>query len=164
MKVYCGADPGLDGAIVGIDEDQRALFSTVMPTLSAGTKGRRILAARAVLDILRREMEHATLVVALEEPGVRPKNGAVASMATGRNHGKLEMALIALDISYVIVRPQAWYKALGIVKHDKSKDATIAYCERMLPTFSLVPKGCRKPHSGLADAACLALYALRERL
>lgn len=160
-----GIDPGLDGAIVAVDASGCVMDRLVMPTLHAGTAGRRIVDVAGVVVALRRlaARDPHEVVVALEEPSSRPGEGASRSLASGRNHGRIEGVLVALGLRFDLVRPQTWQQALGLGRDGDPKRRAIAYCRRVLPGLDLLatPR-CTTPHDGIADAACLAEYARRE--
>lgn len=164
MTLYCGIDPGLDGALVVIGPDTIIWKSMLMPTLRAGTGAKRVLDTRAVLQFLESitPTTEWDVVIALEEPSVRPKEGASRSLACGRNHGRIEGLIVARGIRYDVVRPQRWRRSLGLPLEGDPKDHSIAFCDRMLPGLVLTPGKRTKQHSGLADAGCLALFARKE--
>lgn len=165
MTVHIGIDPGLKGGIVVLGDAGPAPLYIPMPVARAGTGGKETLDMPAIVHILAR---YHDAVVALEEPGSRPGQSAQSVMTSGRNHGRIEGALVTLarirmGLRYDLVRPQAWQKALGIAGKDADPKArSIALCQRLLPAIDLTCHGrFKKPHDGIADAACLALYALR---
>ncbi len=163
--IFAGIDPGVSGAIVALDEHCRVAARHLMPTLKAGAGGRSIVDTREVIALVESLgiASSGSLLVALEEPQVRVGEGAFNSLSTGRNHGRIEGALVALGVRFDIVRPQAWRKALGISgAAADAKQLSIGWCRRFLPDLELLatPR-CKKPHDGIADAACLAEYSRR---
>ena len=38
------------------------------------------------------------------------------------------------------------------------KTAAVDYCRRVYPSVQLIPERCRVPHTGIADAVCIATY------
>jgi len=67
--------------------------------------------------------------------------------------------LVCAKIPYEVVRPRIWQKVVlcGIEGAD-TKVKSVLKCQRRLPDLDLTPGKKRKPHDGLADAACMALY------
>lgn len=164
MTLYVGIDPGLDGAVVALDGASRVVARFVLPTVSAGTGGKRTLDTRGFVNALTLVGNTYEMLVALEELGSRPaeRMGASSAISIGRNHGRLEGALVTLNVRYDLVRPQRWQKALGLGSDGDPKARAVAACRRMLPDLDLLATSrCRVPHDGIADAGMLALFALR---
>jgi crossover junction endodeoxyribonuclease RuvC len=154
MRYYMGIDPGLDGGIVVIDDDYKVYLAQPMPTVKTGVGGKRALDCLTFLSIIG---NGGSLFAVLEEPGVRPREGAVGALTMGRNHGKLEMGLLSRGVSHVVVRPQEWQKLVCPGSGDP-KARSVDAVRRVLPGLDLLPGKKQKPHDGIADAACMALY------
>ena len=165
--IRIGIDNGANGAIVALNGAQRVLAAELMPILDPGVKRNGKRGTKKILDmslaheILRqlRESDRDVFAV-LEHAQPFPKEGVSTSFKSGRSYGALEMALVSMSIPYEIVRPRAWQSAvLKGVEGDNSKVRAVLKCRRMLPGLDLTPGRRRKAHDGLADAACMALYA-----
>jgi hypothetical protein len=170
---YIGIDPGMDGGIVVLDSHERCVIAIPMPTINVASKGkRRTLDLPALVAVLR---DHAVITttdystepiarVIVEKVSSRPGEGAAASFQFGRCYGAIEAVLTALGASWSAESPQSWQKAiLAGVEGDDTKARAVLVAQRRLPTVPLVLPRCRTPHSGIADAACIALYAMRSR-
>lgn len=159
--VVIGIDPGVGGGIVGLTEDGVVLAER-MPTRLTGIKSRERIDVKALTKMLH-GVEGRIAMVALEELGLRPGQSAQSNATSGRNHGRIETVLEMLELPHDLVQPQRWKKLLGVAggTPDEQKARAIALCQRMLPTLELVPLGCKKANSGIADAGCLAMYARR---
>lgn len=103
----------------------------------------------------------APSLIVIEKVGAMPGNGGVSMFTFGKGYGALLGIAAAYAIPVELVTPQAW-KAAILAGTAKDKDAAIAYCRRVFPAVPLVPKGCRKPHDGIADALCLLEYGRRK--
>ena len=86
-----------------------------------------------------------------------PKQGVASTFKFGKGYGEVLGILTALGAEIIEPTPQAWKKVV-LAGTDKSKDAAIQVAENLYPNIELVPKGCRKPHDGMADAVCLMHY------
>lgn len=86
-----------------------------------------------------------------------PGQGVSSTFKFGKGCGEILGILTALGAEIIEPTPQAWKKVV-LAGTDKSKDAAIQVAENLYPDIQLVPKGCRKPHDGMADAVCLMHY------
>ena len=98
-------------------------------------------------------------LVVVEKVGAMPGQGVTSMFNFGMGYGMWVGMLAALGFPYELVAPQKWKAAvLGGTKKDKR--AAIEYVQRRFPDVSLLATPRSKvPHDGMADAACLALYA-----
>jgi crossover junction endodeoxyribonuclease RuvC len=125
---------------------------------------------RCLWDV-RRIAEGQGLFFVLEKAQTMAPGGGGRSPASprsmfqyGRGYGCLEMGLIALGIAYEAVHPRTWGgKVLKGMEGTNTKARAILKCQRAVPTLDLTPGRKRKPHDGLADAGCMALYAMTLR-
>lgn len=169
--VRIGIDNGADGGIVALDGACAVVDSTIMPVLDVGVtrngkRGtKRVLDMHSVLTMLTRLKGQDTDVYAvLEHAQTFPGEGRSTAFNAGRGYGAMEMALVAAGIPYDIVRPRIWQQtALKGIEGADTKARAILRCQRAVPALELVWGRRRKPHTGLADAACMALYALTIR-
>lgn len=146
-KVVIGIDPGQKGALVRLTETtQEAL---VMPVMGKG------IDAFAIAQWLK---EQRPDFVVLEKVGARPNQGVVSMFNFGLGTGEIRGVLKTLAIPYEEVTPQMW-KSKVLKGTAKDKDAAIEFVMNKYPDLNLVPPRCRKPHDGIADAACMAVYA-----
>ena len=97
-------------------------------------------------------------MVAIEKQQSRPRQAGV--LMTGFGFGLMVGTVAALRLPYEIVTVGRWQRALfGAVKAKDTKARSVAYVQARLPDLPLTWGRRRKPHDGLADAACLALWA-----
>lgn len=104
---------------------------------------------------------HEPDLVVVEWAQAMPKQGVVSTFKYGKGFGKILGMLETLGIAHQLVRPRAW-KSTVLAGTKKNKSAAINYVRCRYPKVNLMPGRCRKPHDGIADAVCLADYALRE--
>ena len=95
----------------------------------------------------------------LERVHAMPGQGSVSMFSFGESYGWLKGVLDACEISYQTIEPRKWKAEFGL-NSDKTKSIEVA--RQLFPSIVLIPKGCRKPHDGIAEAAILAEYARRK--
>lgn len=171
--LYGGIDPGNQGAFVLLDHRMMVVSQHEMPLINVGTaaKNKWVLDVRAVDAILAgwvaaADDRQAGLFVALEKAQVMaPGSGSSPASARsmfgyGRAFGAMEGILTARAIAHELIHPLTWGRAIlkGVEGRD-TKARAILRVSRAIPSLDLTPGRKRKPHDGLADAACLAMYA-----
>ena len=153
MKVYCGFDPGRDGALailgyrdepvlVPFDEEEYATWL------------RR-------LSLLTRNGIDGSVFCIVEHVGAMPGQGVTSCFSFGRGFGFILGLLAAFCLPYELVRPQKWKKEFSCTS---DKNTSIEVAKRLFPGVDLrrTPK-CTKPHDGICEALLMAEYAKRMR-
>ena len=143
--IYIGIDPGKSGAYAVLtktwikygDFDKAEILS--------------------VLHDVAREPDKA--ICCLEKVHAMPKQGSVSMFTFGENYGWLKGVLDAFRIPFQEIQPQRWKKEFGL---NSNKENSINVCRQLFPDVELIPKGCRKPHDGIAEALLCAEYAKRK--
>lgn len=158
MSICVGIDPGLDGGVAVLSGDGSRLVVFVTPTLAAGKNGRPTFDVRGMRGLLANTPLDGGMV-AIEAVHAMPKQGVTSSFTFGYGCGLWAGLLTGLNIPFQAVIPQAWKRSI-LAGTKRDKQAAIELVARRFPDVSLMatPRS-RKPHDGLADAACLALYA-----
>tara|TARA_R110001583_G_scaffold1589_7_gene12403 strand:+ start:2871 stop:3386 length:516 start_codon:yes stop_codon:yes gene_type:complete len=165
-SIYVGIDPGKDGAVVAINADgtiagsfmTRQDFTT---NVGKGSK-REYLIYRMNYAIKCLGSKHNIMLAAVEKQSARPGQGVVSMFSAGYGYGLWLGILSANGVPFIEVRPRTWTsKILKDIPGDGKNRSVYAVMNR-LPDLDLTPGKKRKPHDGLADAACLALYAKTE--
>jgi crossover junction endodeoxyribonuclease RuvC len=153
-----GIDPGLDGAIVVWEPGETTpRYSARLKTLLEDKEG--------LLEVLwyYRPCDYSSVVrCALEaipngHPGMR---GTRSALTMGRNWGYLRGILDAFGYDVVEPAPKKWMRMLP---EGEGKSRSIEAAQKLMPGIDLYHGKVRKPHDGLADAACLAYYAWSTR-
>ena len=157
-SLYIGIDPGLDGAICCISLDTVEAF--VVPTISQGSgTSKRLYDVSAMVDILLSYRGHVALV-ALEKGRAMRGQGVTSMFRFGHGCGLWEGALSALRIPFRLVRPQEWQKTVCVGLSGDPKARAFQAVSQMLPELELRKSNrAIKPHQGICDAGCLALYS-----
>lgn len=166
-RIYIGIDPGTHGAIVGVPWDG-ALPLCPIARRADGPEGYQRgplkggITAGLYLAALREVAAgHQVVGVVVEEPSVRPGESASAGQRSGIGVGVWLGLLAALGWPCELAAPRAWRRAAGITvpKGGDPKAATLTVVLRRLPDLDLTPGRITVPHSGIYDAAGLALAA-----
>jgi crossover junction endodeoxyribonuclease RuvC len=161
--IYIGIDPGLEGGIVAINSRLAVVAAVPMPTAKQPTHNEIDVAKIAAL-LTELRLDHAgDLLVAIETlPYGRPGQRGVASAQTmGVNYGMLRGCLETMGIPYFLVGAQRWQKEVCPGSGDP-KLRSIAFCKKALPALDLTPGAKKKPHDGMADAACIAVWMRKQ--
>ena len=156
MPVVIGIDPGKSGAVVAIDEAGRVC--------AAATADRWTLKGRGNSYVPRTMADWLTLVpcdlVVIEAQSTRP--GQAHAVVTGYGWGLWAGIAATLRVPYLEVSPAKWTRAILTGAPGEGKARAIAVARSRVPELDLTPGRRTKPHDGLADACCLALYGLKE--
>lgn len=151
-----GIDPGKSGGWVILDRESTVKHYGKMPLI-----GGEIWIEEIACKIQQYPKDE--LLVVLEKVHSMPKQGVKGVFSFGEGYGKLKGMCQALGIRYEMVTPQSWKKVvLQSTKQDK--DAAIEFVQRRLPEINLTAYPCRKPHDGIADAACIAVWGIRTQI
>lgn len=155
MRLICGIDPGVGGAIGFLNEDGTYAGVEDMPTCTS-TTGRREIDAADLAAILR---SYAPTFCLVERVGARPGEGAVGAFSFGRSFGCILGVLAALQIPHGTVQPAVW-KRKADIPPGADKPASIGAAKRLIPTAT--ENLNLKKHDGRAEALLLARHALKK--
>lgn len=151
-----GIDPGLSGAIAVLGDFEQVMK---LPVVDKDIDISKV--TDWLIDLTRKD--NYTLAV-IEKVGAMSKNGmkqGVTSMFRfGHATGEVTGMIKTLGIPLMRATPQQWKKVV-LAGTSKDKDAAIAYVRMRYPELSLLPTPrSRVPDNGMADAVCIAEYAL----
>ena len=150
--IYIGIDPGMKGGVAYIDTITKNYTAYPMPST-------RLQLAECIKNVT----QWGCCTAIVECVHSMPKQGVSSTFKFGKGYGEILGILAALNIVIHEPTPQAWKKAM-LAGTDKGKDASIQVAENLFPEINLVPKGCRKPHDGMAEALLMAEYGRRTLL
>ena len=142
MKTFIGIDPGISGGIAIIGDGIQP-WDVKMPETE-----------RDIWDTIRalKSWSDREAFATIERVHAMPGNGAVSMFNFGGNYKALRMALIASEIPFDGVTPQAWQKALGcLTKGDKN--VSKAKAQELFPSLRITHY--------IADALLIAEFARR---
>lgn len=147
-------DAGASGALCFYNRSTQRVEIHDMPIFQVG-KGRQIdeRGLARLIDAHSRDVDYAFI----EQQWARPTDGGPQGFKLGVNYGQLRMVLAANFIPYQVVAPRTWKRFMGLTS---DKDACRAAASRLLPQDS--HQWTLKKHDGRAEAALLALYALKH--
>ena len=161
-----GIDPGKDGAGVLLQGGIAVgswLTADLLVAVKAGkapdySPERMWLHLCDVLSAARPDL------AVLELPAGRPGEGGGSARVTGVGWGLWRMALAASGIPTITPASASWAKVILRDAPGEGKARAVHVALSRVPSLNLTPGRKRVPHSGLADAACLALYGLTRTI
>jgi crossover junction endodeoxyribonuclease RuvC len=154
--IICGIDPGLDGAVAFVLNEQMGLDVSDMPTFSLvrNKKNKREVDAVLLADLLDDVRPNHAFV---EQVGAMPGQGVSSVFAFGRGYGIVIGVLAALKIPHTFVPSPRWKRTLRV---PSSKDGARSRASELMPHAAYNWKLVK--HDGRAEAALIALYGYRE--
>lgn len=156
MYKFLGIDPGLSGGFAALSHE--GLWLQVMPVAQVGK--RRQLDEQAIVRFLRGYAPGTTRVF-IEAVHAMPKQGVTSMFSFGTGWGLIRGVCAGLGLSYELVRPQEWQRVL-LCGQPIGSEYLVA--SRLWPHVDFrASVFCKKPHSGLVDAALIAEYGRRHR-
>ena len=163
-SIFIGIDPGKDGALVAINSDGKVAASFMTgrdftTTIGKGSK-REYLISRMNYALRCLGGKHNIKLAVIEKQSARPGQGVTSTFSTGYGYGLWLGVLSANGIPFVEVRPRTWTSSILKDVPGEGKTLSVYAVLNRLPDLDLTPGRKRKPHDGLADAACLALYSM----
>ena len=148
MKLYIGIDPGQDGCLAFIPEnDMNKAWAVKMPETLKDLWDE--------VTNYNHGLSDWEPVARLEQVHSMPGQGVSSSFKFGRGFGTLEMALTAAGITFEYVTPQKWQKALGcLTKGDKN--VSKAKAQQLFPHLKIT--------HAIADGLLIAEYCRRTSI
>lgn len=152
--IYIGIDPGKQGGMAAIHDGK---VWAVSPMLIGGDA----LNLVAIGEWFK-SVANIRTIACIEKVGAMPGQGVTSMFTFGFVTGAIHGILATLEIPYHVVTPQAWKKEI-LAGTEKDKRAAIDFCLQTYPGVDLRggPEH-RVPHSGIADALCMATWASRH--
>jgi crossover junction endodeoxyribonuclease RuvC len=139
--IFCGIDPGKQGAIAKLCTDSDSLYIQPMPDTMSGV----LLALKSCQD---------ASFVAIEKPFFPPRIGIKHATTIAQNYGVLLAGLTDLQVSFEQIPPAKWKKNLSL---SSDKEASRQRANELFPIYTHYWK--LKKNDGLAEAALLAYWA-----
>ena len=152
MKAYLGIDPGSASGCI-------AMISFFAGEEHRDTIQFSKLTTKEWFDALKLFSQEFPCFAVLEKVHGMPGMNVSSVSSFMKNVGHIEMALLALEIPFIEVTPQAWMKFFNLKKEkDESKPdwkrRLREYLQRIMPDF--------KATNDTADAMLLAYYAMKH--
>ena len=149
MKI--GIDPGLDGAIAIIGNNEVKLFD--MPTIRYPwmQPGKRMIDGKLIGEILAPYIDTARINIELVHS--MPKQGVVSTFNFGSAFGGIVVLANAMGFQPTLIRPQSWKGKIGATCQGKDfpRQLALKLYPKLHPLLHLVK------HQGRADALFIAL-------
>lgn len=156
VRVWMGIDPGVNGGVAWISNDDRPVVVRKTPTFRPDPKSaRQAYLIRELFDLARGAYglynDQKNFFCVLERTHAMPTNGSIGNFVLGRGSGLWEMALTAHGISYETIPPPTWKKHFGLL--GQGKYGSILKAQTLFPEITF-----KKTDDGLAEALLLAYY------
>ena len=158
MKV--GIDPGLEGAIALLQDNEVLADLIDMPVMPMGKHKHQINAA-ALAKLLKNWKDiDCRLTACVEYVSAAPGQGVSAMFNFGVSYGVVQGVLGALQIPVTFVTPAVWKKRAGLPQREKGqkesvyKDIARTRAQQLYPVADL----SRKKDVGRADALLIARF------
>ena len=148
--IYIGIDPGKDGAIAIIPENDMYLNDIKIYHFEDD-----------YIQIIKEIHNHCSQCICyMERVHALPGNGVKQAFAFGENYGYIRGILESFLIPYQTVPPQTWKKEFSL---DSDKQHSIQCAKQLFPGVDLKrTQRCKTEHDGKAEALLLAEYARRK--
>lgn len=153
-RLYVGIDIGMAGGLAVLDCHGELM--DVTPMLINGNA----LDLMAISDWVYNIVKVSSPQAYIEKVSAMPGQGVKSMFNFGFNTGALHAIMTTMSIPLHIILPTRW-KQVVLVGMDwkHRKGSAVEFCRRMYPDVSLLatPRS-RTPHSGMADAICIARF------
>lgn len=154
MKSFVGIDPGFSGAVAFInviDEKLPEIVTFVDMPLVCDAKGRNLIDARALFNLLRNSARYA---IAIEQVGAMPQQGVTSMFRMGQGFGTVSACAMLTESPVHFVLPMKWKKMFNVLgEKDFARVKAIEQFPNLYDSLK------RKKDNGRADAFWIAKYA-----
>ena len=151
-----GIDPGLSGALALYDINTGKVETKPFPTLSAGTKSKRVIDEVALARIIDNVSEHIKFAV-IEKVHAMPGQGVTSMFNFGVTYGIIKGIISANFIPVEYVTPQVWKKTLRV---PAAKEGSRLRATELFPEYSVQWNLAK--WDGRAEAAMIAFYGAKH--
>lgn len=155
-RVYCGVDPGKDGAWVTIKGND--IFKSKFPMI--GTEYN----IQAMIKFYS-ELDPNNCHIVIEDVKALQKPMQAGNWSLSRGKTIHEMCCIFFNLPMTMVHSKTWQKEIwqGIEKQSNTKETTLLAIKRLFPNEDLT-KSVKsvKDHGGITDALAMAEYCRRK--
>lgn len=172
IRVVCGVDPGVTGAICIWDLESGRMQMFDMPTahmdVGRGRNSRtRTITSAVKLGALMSEVQPRPDVAWLEDVASRPGQGVRSMFTFGRSVGIIEGVMGALAIPVFHVAPSRWTREFGVIGKSALHDGSAgrqpnsrAVARSAFPEYASLFE--RVKDNGRADAALIAMFGAKH--
>lgn len=160
--VIIGIDPGKKGGAVALDLTGKVVSWIAADDPDGGYMSGKDYVAPAMSGWLRDVASLGVVLVLIEQQQAMPMEGRTSCLTTGFGWGLWVGAVGALSLPMEHVRSNRWARALFGQGAKDRKARSVRHASERLPDLPLVLPRRRRPHDGLADAGCIALFGLSQ--
>jgi crossover junction endodeoxyribonuclease RuvC len=155
MPYILGADPGISGALVLLDDNRLQYCDhLLMPTIKVGSKN-RVNGAAISAWLSPYIISHAYLEKVHAMPGGGKRTmGASSAFTFGHCAGFLEGIITGAEIPLTLVPPTQWKKHAGLI--GKDKDAARSRAVQLFPDLRVLDLKIKG--QAVADALLIGRY------
>lgn len=158
MKTVIGIDPGKSGALAAMTQDGHVAI-LVMPI--AGKDIDAVMISDWIKSFLLSK-KYSPIFVCIEKVHAMPTQGVTSMFTFGFGVGLIHGILATLGVPFYVIDPKQWQQHV-LSFTTKDKNAAIDYVKRAYPDIAITATArSKKPHSGIADAICIAQYGLSK--
>ena len=152
MKILA-IDPGLSGGCFFLDTNLKEIYTL---RFSGNNSKLHIKDFSFFLQMLKPE------VTIIEQIFLAGREGGRSAITIGSNYGRITAALDLNGLTYTEVAPRTWQRTLGLESGSRNivKQSAQDLAVKRFGDVPFIQGRERKPHDGLTDAACMALYAI----
>lgn len=154
--IFIGIDPGKTGGIAALN-DGNIIELHQMPLVNEE------VSASLLSKILSNLSSKDRVFTVIERVHSMPRDGHSGAFRFGVSYGTIRATVECLGLSYALVTPQSWQKAmhLGTRLQEDKKARSFEKVSQLWPQqiqqfFS--SSRCKKPHSGMVESALIARY------
>lgn len=156
-----GIDVGLDGAIALYDGVRARVWD--MPTLNAGTGGKRVVDRGVLFDLIAMLADTGPALCVVEQATGARRQSAHAACEYGKSAGYAEMAVVGCRIPLLMVAPKVWkdhFRISGVANDKARKDLARRKASELVP--SARDQFARDCDDGRAESTLIAVYAFHQ--
>jgi len=157
-KLKChilGIDPGLRGAIVGLDLKGGLVYKSLLPVKD---KEIDVVKLKSMFD------EAKPFMIFMEKVHALPMVGVSTTFKFGYVYGQLQATIRLIGAKLELVPPRTWQK-IEIPEHfeGSTKERASKACKALYPKLDLrATERSKKFHDGIVDAFFIASYGLKH--
>jgi crossover junction endodeoxyribonuclease RuvC len=151
--IFCGIDPGLNGAYVFVNDAGEVIGIGDLPTHSVGKANRKLRTELDLHTLCSTLREFRPDQAVIEQVGPMPKQGISSTARFTYACGSIYCAVVALGLPASFVTPQRWQQHHRI---GKGPDDAVRKVLQLHPGRHEQLK--RKKDQHRADAVLIALY------
>lgn len=157
-KAFIGIDPGVGGGLAVVSRDGKWASAVAMPSTEAEV-WKWVSGNYMAFGCIELVGGYVGSYNREDGDDGSKSNPGSAMFVFGQSYGALRMALVAAEIPFEAVRPQAWQKYLGIERAEEVgvtqwKNRLKSEAQRLFPDVKVIKK--------TADALLIAEYARRK--